>query len=227
MVRGQNPVTPRSACPHCHENIAWHDNIPVLSWILLCGKCRSCSKPISVLYPIVELLTALVFTLLWLYIPHVYFFSYAFFFSALIVSIRSDIETMLISRFVTLFLVPVGFFLSALGFLPITMIQSILGALAGYFSLYLFAKLFEWFTGKKGMGQGDLDLLAFIGSFIGPLGCWFVITIGSIIGSIWGISSILFLKKSKSTKIPFGPFLALGAISYVFLQDTVLQWLLS
>lgn len=142
-------------------------------------------------------------------------------------SIRSDIETMLISRFVTLFLVPVGFFLSALGFLPITMIQSILGALAGYFSLYLFAKLFEWFTGKKGMGQGDLDLLAFIGSFIGPLGCWFVITIGSTIGSIWGISSILFLKKSKSTKIPFGPFLALGAISYVFLQDTVLQWLLS
>jgi len=205
--------------------IAWHDNIPVISWMALFGRCRYCKKTISWLYPFIELTTTILLTCLYLYIPHQYFFSYFIFISALIVTIRSDIETMLISRYVTLFLVPVAFLLSWHGLLPISFFASICGAVIGYLFLSIINYIFKYATNKDGIGEGDFDLLCFIGSFTGIFGCWATVTIGSTLGSIFGIIYLLyacyFTEKTISTKIPFGPFLAFSAIMYVFLQHIV------
>lgn len=223
---------PRSYCPQCNTMIAWYDNIPVLSWLLLDGRCRSCKKAISFLYPFIELLTAILLSLLYFYIPQHYFFAYFVFFSALIVTIRSDIETMLISQYVTIFLIPFGFVFSACGLLPISLFESITGAVFGYLFLFSVNYIFKKLRNKNGIGEGDFDLLLFIGSFTGVLGCWATITIGSIAGSLYGFMYLLYdccINRNntitQNTKIPFGPFLALGAILFVFLHNHIV-WLL-
>ena len=193
------------------------------------GKCRSCNAPISVLYPFIELLTAMLLSLVVVYVPLHYFFSYFIFFSALIVTIRSDLETMLISRFVTLALVPLGFIFSAFGLLPLTLNESILGCFFGYGMLYSIALIFFAFTKRRGIGQGDLELLALIGSFTGILGCWVSLLIGSIMGSLVSFIYIAINPQQdiRTLKIPFGPFLAFGAITFVLMQPTIVRIMLA
>lgn len=222
-MRDQSVVKPRSRCTSCRRKLAWHDLIPVISWICLYGRCRYCHRPISILYPFIELLTAVLMVLLWLLVPHHYFLAYFIFFSALIVTIRSDIETMLISRFVTIFLIPLGLVCAAIGLLPISIVSSMLGAMLGYGFLYAVERVSRIATGKESIGQGDLELLAFIGAFTGPLGCWVSLLFGSLLGSLIGI---VYLGSSirRDTKIPFGPFLAWGAIIYVFFQNQISLW---
>lgn len=222
LIKGQSLIFPRSSCITCHQPIAWFDNIPVISWFFLLGTCRNCHQKISILYPFIELFTAISLTALWHIAPPVYFFSYFIFFSALIVSIRSDLETMLISRIVTINLIPITLLLTLFGLLPISPVASMLGALFGYFILFFVARAFNYLTGKDGMGQGDLDLLAFIGAFLGPLGSWFSLLVGSLTGSIIGIVYLLMTQKERSVKIPFGPFLALGAIGYVLFYKKII-----
>ncbi len=214
LILGQS-ITGRSRCPHCNHTITWYDLIPIISFVLLGGKCRTCHKPISWLYPFVELLTAIIMTALCLTTPTVYIPAYIIFFSALIVTIRSDIETMLISRYATVFLIPLGILLSSVGLLPITGTESVASAIVGSGLLWLIGKIFYVITGKVGMGQGDVDLLAFIGSFIGLVGLWVTIMTASLLGSIFGLSYMLATGTKHSVRIPFGPFLALGAIGYV------------
>jgi len=226
LIYQQDFLWSRSRCPKCSTQLAWYDLIPILSWITLGARCRTCKEPISVLYPFIELLTAVSLTMLYVYVPHYYFFSYFIFFSALLVTIRSDLETMLISRYATLFLVPVGILLSLLNMLPITSTESIIGSIFGYGVLYGIARLFYTITKKNGLGQGDIDLLAFIGSFTGIIGCWATILVGSIVGSLFGIIYTLIAKPTGQVKLPFGPFLALGAISYVFMQEWFAKMLL-
>jgi leader peptidase (prepilin peptidase) / N-methyltransferase len=218
LIKAESIIKPRSACPKCKKPIAWYDNIPVFSWLLLAGTCRHCKRAISVLYPFIEIITALVLLALYLYIPHHYFFAYFIFFSALIVTIRSDLETMLISRFMTVYLAPIGCALSAGGLLPISLPESILGAIFGYFFLQIINGVFKYFRGIEGIGEGDFELLLFIGSFIGIIGCWLSITLGSILGCFYGLTVILQKQPNdmRHTKIPFGPFLACGAIIFVF-----------
>lgn len=251
----------RSVCPHCNHQLAWYDNIPLISWLALRGKCRTCAQPISFLYPFIELLTGVLFVLLFKKIaascptefvrPEIAdqiceawqkvnpaddlesFFrssrrieglaSYFIFFSALIVTIRTDLEFMLISRYMTLFLVPGGIALSALGFLPISPLESLLCALGGYLLFYAIAQSFYWFTGREGMGQGDLDLIAFIGAFTGLMGVWMTILIGSILGSVSSAIYLLASGQERSTHIPFGPFLAFGAICYVLFAEQLMH----
>ncbi len=233
LILNQSIITPRSSCPHCESLIAWYDNIPVISWLLLGAKCRICKNSISLLYPFIEILTAVTLFLLYTYIPHHYFFGYFVFFSALIVTIRSDIETMLISRYVTLFLVPVGVYLSAQGLLPLSLRESIFGALFGYFFLFIINSVFKYFRNVDGIGEGDFDLLLFIGSFTGIIGCWISITIGSLLGSLYGMCTLLLSHQShdvttylQTTRIPFGPFLAFGAIIFTFIQQQIFHYLL-
>lgn len=209
-------LTGRSRCPHCATTIAWYDLIPVLSWLLLNGRCRTCHQPISSLYPLTELLTALIGTYAYFALPPTYWLGYGLFFSALIVSVRSDLECMLISRLATIYLVPIAFFLSPYNLLPISLTHSVFGALVGYGALWLVATLFTRFTGKQGMGLGDLDLLCFIGAFTGPIGVWISILVGSLTGSGIGLCYLLAQSRAFNTKIPFGPFLALGATLFVF-----------
>jgi leader peptidase (prepilin peptidase)/N-methyltransferase len=173
------------------------------------------------------LITACSLTALLCAVPTDYFLAYFVFISALIVTIRSDLETMLISRLVTLFLIPLGVIFSALGLLPISPFDSIAGTLLGYGSLWLTATVFYWCTKKEGIGQGDFELLAFIGSFTGLLGCWMTLLIGSVAGSVVGIMYLCLSKKGRETRIPFGPFLAVGAIVYILAQEWVARLFLT
>lgn len=148
----------------------------------------------------------------------IYWPAYALFFSALIVTIRTDLETMLISRYVTLALVPIGVLLSLFNLLPISLYTSIFGALFGYYLMWSIRALFKLLTGKIGIGQGDLDLMALIGSFTGALGCWITLSIGSVVGALLGSIYLTATKQSTTRPLPFGPFLALSACIYIFAQ---------
>jgi leader peptidase (prepilin peptidase)/N-methyltransferase len=220
----------RSFCPNCGYNIAWHDLVPIISWCYLRGKCRNCQQPISWLYPALELITVLTGLGLVYTIPPAYFLAYAIFCSALLITIRTDLQTMLISRFVTLFLIPVPLILSLIYFnhdflLPITIFASVKGALFGYFVLYFINKFFWLLTKKQGMGEGDMELLAMIGSFTGITGAWVSLMLGSFLGSLVGIILMYVSNHKTNLKIPFGPFLATSAIIYVLFQNQILNFL--
>ncbi|CAN5216147.1 hypothetical protein BH09DEP1_BH09DEP1_3700 [soil metagenome] len=221
ILRDQSIILPGSYCPHCKQCLCWYDNIPLLSYFLLGGKCRYCKKPISYLYPLIELITAVSLYALVLLVDSHYWLAYGFFFSALIVNIRTDLEQMLLSRYTTLLLIPFGWILSAIDWLPISLYESVLGSILGYFILFIVAKSFWWATKKDGMGQGDLELLAFIGAFIGPAGCCMTLFIASTVGAFFGLIYIAIFKQNRTTMIPFGPFLALGAFIYALFENSL------
>jgi leader peptidase (prepilin peptidase)/N-methyltransferase len=225
LVRNE-PLSGRSHCPHCHTSLAWYDLIPIVSWFLLRGSCRSCARPISWLYPAIEIITVISMLLLFTRLPFVYACTYFIFFSALIVTIRSDAETMLISRFASIYLVPVGIIASFFTLLPITVLDSIIGAASGYLFLLGIGTIFTRLRGVAGIGQGDLELLACIGAFTGIIGCWITICIASFAGSIYGIASMLAQRQHHAqTRIPFGPFLAIGALLFVLYQPLIIKLL--
>lgn len=213
----------RSFCPYCDEIIAWYDNIPVISWFLLRAKCRNCQAPISILYPFIELISLILLGSLIVKAPAEYLPAYFLFFSLLIISIRTDLETLLLSRYVTIFAAPIGILLASFGYLPISGFESLAGALFGYLLLAAVAYLFKKFTDRDGLGQGDIELLALIGSFTGIIGCWITLLIASIMGSVVGI---MYQRVTQSHLIPFGPFLALAAMAYILLQHQLLLLLL-
>ena len=219
-------LTGRSHCPHCLHTIKWYDLFPVISWVWLGGSCRSCKYPISPLYPFIELLTALTFMLLIYLVPTPYIPGYILLFSALIITIRSDLETMLIPRAATLLLIPFGLVFSACGLLPITFIEAIIGMLLGTAILFGIAKLFSFFYKQDCLGQGDIELIALIGAFTGPYGVWATLLIGSTVGSCIGIMYLLWSGNSRNTPLPFGPFLALGAMLYVLFNDAIIDLIL-
>ena len=137
-----------------------------------------------------------------------------------------DLETMLISRWVTIAFVPVGIIMSFTDTIPISPINSMMGAATGYLSLWLISALFYLITRKEGMGQGDLDLIACIGAFTGIVGVWMTVLLGSLFGSVVGIGYLIYQRRmQRYMKLPFGPFLALGAITYVLLQDPLLRFI--
>ncbi len=208
----------RSFCPSCKNIIAWYDNIPVFSWLCLKAECRSCKQSISWLYPFVEIITTALLFLLWQTVPAQYFPLYFIFFSALILTIRTDFDAMLISRFVTIYLMPAGLLAATFDYLPLTPISSIVGAIFGYAILWSAKKISFAMTHQDGIGQGDLELLAFIGGFTGPLGCWVALLVGSMSGTI--VSLIyMAITKQKIQKVPFGAYLSFGAITFVLFQD--------
>ncbi len=220
LIRGY-PLTGRSFCPHCRHPLAWYDMFPVISWIVLWGRCRNCRNIISPLYPFIELLTATVLTLMVLFIDKPYWLSYGIFISALIVTIRSDFDKMLISRYMTWGMIPIALLLSYFKMLPLTFQQSLLGALFGYIVLWLIARLFYLVRNIEGMGDGDIDLLAMIGAFTGITGAWTSLLLGSFLGVIASLLQLIFTKRAYS-KIAFGPWLATGAMLYIFFQDQIL-----
>lgn len=217
----------RSFCPHCFQTLAWYDLIPLFSYAYLRGKCRHCTLSISVLYPFIEALTVLSFFVAYYRIDSAYYCASFIFFSALIVTIRTDLETMLISQWTTLALVPVGIFFSFADMIPIYPLNSILGAAIGYFVLWTIGILFYLVTKKQGIGEGDFDLMALIGAFTGVLGVWATLLIGSLLGSlIGGLYLILNGSLHKNVKLPFGPFLALSAIFYMLFAESIMLFLL-
>lgn len=225
-------MRPRSHCTHCDHLIAWYDNIPVISWIILRGACRHCKQSISPYYPFIELSTMVTMTSLFLKIfkPYFYtaqslflcihpllsFLAYSLFFSALIISTATDLIAMVIPQCATLWLIPMGTAAAYFNIISISPLDSVIGTVAGYGALWFTAKLFTWFTKKEGLGIGDMELLAMIGSFTGPIGIWIGLMLGSLSGMILGGGYLVVTKKGHSARIPFGPFLALGAVLYFF-----------
>ena len=210
----------RSHCPTCDVLIAWYHNIPVLSWLLLGGRCCSCKSIISWIYPFTELVTAIGLTLIWHFMPFQSVYSgvvYTLFLSGLIVATVSDLHTMTIPQIASIWLAPVGLFASTLRLLPITLFQSVAGAAIGYASLWGINELFKKTRGMDGIGIGDMELFCMIGAFTGPIGLWHTLLIASVTGALVG-GGLRLLKQNSSPLIPFGPFLALGAFGHLIFQ---------
>ena len=209
-------VTPRSACPNCGHNITPLENIPVISYLMLGGKCKGCKVKISMRYPLIEVLTgALIGTVAYKY-GYTYSSLFAFIFVFALVTLTFiDFDTQLLPDDITLPLLWLGLLFNLnTGFTDLT--SAVIGAMAGYFILWAVYWLFKIVTGKEGMGYGDFKLLGAIGAWFGWQLLPAVILLSSVVGAIIGIAMIMFKGKSGSTAIPFGPFLALGGIAALF-----------
>ena len=175
-----------------------------------------CSTTPVILPILVSLFSITVFS--YAIITDVPFYLYIGFFSALVVTIFTDATTFLISRYVTLYAMPMGWLASNMGLLPITPLESIGGSLTGLFLLVMVRFISKKLLGKDGLGQGDVDLLCFIGAFTGPSGCWITLMTASLLGSIFGIVYFIATKGRRDILLPFGLFLGMGAILYVLFQ---------
>ncbi|MBN1881406.1 MAG: prepilin peptidase [Deltaproteobacteria bacterium] len=223
LPREQSIVHPGSCCPECKEPIRWYDNIPLISFIALRGKCRGCARPISWRYPIVELLTGLVCTgLFYLYGPSVPFVIYFILSASLIVVTMIDVDFQIIPNVISIPGILIGFALSFLN-PEISWKESALGILVGGGFLALTALGYYLWTKEEGMGMGDVKLLAMIGAFLGIGGVFFTILLGSIVGSICGIFMHMRHSGDEKMKIPFGPFLSLGAVCFIFFGRTLMD----
>ena len=208
-------VVERSHCPHCQHKLAPWENIPLLSYVLLRGRCRQCKAPISLQYPAVELATGLAF------LACAVHFGYGpaaglgmVLMGFLIVGIGIDLRTMLLPDEVTLPLMWIGL-LASLGNVFVSPMQAILGAVAGYLSLWSVYKVFKWVTGKEGMGYGDFKLLAALGAWCGVGAILPILLISSLVGAVIGSIWLAIKGRDRATPIPFGPYLAIaGAIQF-------------
>jgi len=168
------------------------------------------------------MLTAVLLTLMILYIPSQYWIGYGLFITACIVTIRTDFEKMLISRYVTWGLIPVAFIFSGLHFIPLTFLESFEGSLFGFCVLWIIAQLFYTIRNIEGMGEGDVDFLAMIGSFTGIAGAWTALLLGSFFGIISCLVQMAISKRAHP-KIAFGPWLATGAFVFIFFQKQIIN----
>ena len=222
LVHSNIPLTARrSHCPHCHQPIRWYDLIPVFSYIILRGRCRTCHARISPLYPLIEVGTVLVLYPIFSHFAPAAWCSYWLLFSALIINIRTDLETYLLSLYSTLYLIPVGWLLAALGYAATSLSLSLLGTAAGYGLLWGVNWLYFRATGRTGLGAGDAYLLALIGAFTGPLSVWFSLMIAASLGTVVGLALITTGRYHRHSALPFGPFLALGAIIFSYYQPLI------
>lgn len=215
---------PRSSCTSCNELIPFYDNIPVLSYLFLRGKCRFCREPISMRYPIIELLTGSFALITFLkYGLSLEALIYFVFIAALLVITFVDIDHQIIPDIISLPGIPI-FFLASFGLSQINWLDSLIGILVGGGSLFLVAWIYSLITHKEGMGGGDIKLLAMIGAVIGWKGVLFTIFVASAVGTLAGILVMLKSRKGMRLKIPFGPFLAIGGIAYIFLGPQLINW---
>ena len=223
---GESVAYPASHCPTCGAPIRIRDNIPLLSYFLLWGRCHACGTHISLRYPAVELTTAIAATVL------LYHFGlsptlavYGIFVAALIVISFIDIDHQIIPDVISLPGIAVGVVLSALGY-GVPVVDSAIGAVLGGGLLYLVAVGYQAWTGREGMGGGDIKLLAMIGAFLGWRGVLVTLLLGSFSGAVTGITLILARGADTRLPIPFGPFLALGAVCALFFGDALIHWYL-
>lgn len=204
-----NLAVPRSACPACNAPVLARDNVPLLSWLLLKGKCRSCSAPISPRYPLVEALTAVLSAVVAAKLGFGWPAALIIFISwGLIALTFIDLDKMLLPDQLTLPLLWLALLFSLSDSAFVNPAQAIVGAAAGYLSLWSVYWLFKLLTGKEGMGYGDFKLLAVFGALLGWQQLPLIILLSSVVGAVVGIILITVQGKSKATPIPFGPYIA-------------------
>lgn len=224
LPRGESFTWSRSRCPSCGKLIAWYDNIPVLSYILLRGRCRNCKTAISLRYPVVELITAFVF----LGIFNRYGFSwltleYCWFAFGLITVSFIDLDHMILPDVFTLSGIVIGLVGAALN-PDRSFYSSLIGVLLGGGFLWAVAWLYYVLRGQEGMGGGDIKLLGWIGAVLGWKSIPFIILFSSVLGSFVGIIIAIRSKGNLTTAIPFGPYLAIGALFHLFGGDQLSDW---
>ena len=203
-----NLVVPRSRCPHCGHQITALENIPVLSWLWLRGRCSQCQARISARYPLIETLTGLLAAVaIWrfgLTVPGIAAVALSF---ALVSLAFIDLDTQLLPDDITLPLVWLGLLVNLVGgFVPLR--DAVIGAMAGYLLLWSIYWIFRLLTGKEGMGYGDFKLLAALGAWFGWQSIPAIMLMSSVVGALVGISLMLFRSHGRETPIPFGPYLA-------------------
>jgi len=224
LPNDESIVSPGSHCPQCKNPIRGYDNIPLVSYIFLGGKCRYCRRPISMQYPLVEGVTALAsFFLFVKFGPSLqYLFLFAFLCSLIVITVI-DLYHQIIPDVISLPGIAVGL-LGALVLPQRSFLQAFLGMLLGGGSLFVVATIYQWVLKREGMGGGDVKLLAMIGAFLGWKAVILTIVLSSFIGSVAGI--LLMVAKGKDFKyaIPFGPFLSLAAAIALFYGEPMIRW---
>ena len=242
LPRDMSVVTPRSLCPHCEKQIRWYDNVPVLSFILLRGKCRDCGEAIGLRYPAVELLTGLVFGICFAYFgltPAA--FKYSLFGAIAVTLIFSDLEERILPDEFTIGGAIAGLIFS--WFVPLnpglayffvrktdnprmlSLIESALGVAICAGALWLVAYLYQKLRDKEGLGLGDVKMIAMVGAFLGLQGALLTLIVGSILGSVIGLIFIFTTGKNASTyELPFGTFLGVSSVAVAVFGETVVRW---
>jgi leader peptidase (prepilin peptidase)/N-methyltransferase len=217
---GQSPVRPRSACPACGADIAWYDNVPVLSWLLLRGRCRRCGSRISIEYPLVEAGTALIWLgIAWLYGPSWVGLRGAVLISVVLAIALIDARHYLIPDPLSLGGLVAGLALAPLPGPP-SLLAAVLGAAAGFGVLFVVGLVGEWMFKKPAMGGGDMKMMAMVGAFLGPSGAMLTIFLGALVGTI--VFAPVALRTDR--EVPFGVFLAIGAVATFLLGDLLVGW---
>jgi len=225
-----NLIVPRSACPHCGHVIGALENIPVISYLLLKGRCGACGEPISVRYPIVELMTGVLSGIVAWSFGAQWATCFALMITwALIALTFIDVDHQLLPDIITLPLLWLGLLVSLanlqVGGSPLfaDVRSAVIGAAAGYLSLWLVFHLFRLLTGKEGMGYGDFKLLAALGAWLGWQMLLLIILLSTLVGALIGIVMMLGGKRSRQTPIPFGPYLAAAGWIAMLWGDGIVQ----
>jgi leader peptidase (prepilin peptidase) / N-methyltransferase len=223
---GKSIVTPSSHCPRCKTPIRFYDNIPLVSFIILQGRCRKCHNPISLRYPLVEFLMGL-FSLILLvrYGISTLYLTYLAFFASLTLVSFIDLSHRIIPDVISLPGIVIGLVISFLH-PQLSFKNALIGVLVGGGTLYIVASIYQLVTKREGMGAGDVKLLAMIGAFIGWKGVLFAILCSSFIGSVVGVTLMLVFSADSKYAVPFGPFLSLGAVIYVLWGEALIVWYL-
>ncbi len=213
---------PRSRCPQCGHQLAWHENIPLLGWLRLGGSCANCGGRISLRYPFVEALTGALFAAAaWHAGPQPAALVYCLALALLVAAALIDLDTTLLPDKLTLPLVGLGLVAAWQGWSPISLADAALGAFFGYFSLWAVAALYQLLRGVQGMAEGDFKLLAGLGALLGWQSLPAIILLSSAVGAAVGIFMIVARGHGRSVPIPFGPYLAGGGITALFFGPTI------
>jgi leader peptidase (prepilin peptidase)/N-methyltransferase len=224
LPRQESIVWPGSHCPACSHPIAWYDNVPLLSYLVLLGRCRHCAIRIPWRYPVVEALNASGYVgLVWFFGPGWQAVAYGLLYSALLVVAGTDLTHKIIPNVITFPGMVVGL-VSAATVLPLGLVNGLIGLLVGGGILWLLAWASPYLFGKEGMGGGDIKLLAMIGAFLGWKPALITIMVGSFLGSLVGITLIAVRVIRREDYVPFGPFLVCGAVVALFFGQPILDW---
>jgi len=223
VPRDLSIIRPGSACPRCERPIRAWENVPVLSWIFLRGRCAGCKERISVRYPIVEAITSALFVVILWHFGFGIFLPFLFFFAAALVAVAwIDLDFRIIPDEISLGGLAIGLLGSF--FLPVTLPQALLGAAIGGGVLWGLGWAYEKSTGVEGMGGGDVKLAAMIGAFLGPGGVVFTLFLASLMGTIVGGGMMALSGAGRKTALPFGTFLAPAALVALFAAPLFFAW---
>ncbi len=224
LPEDESIVSPSSRCRSCGEPIAWHDNVPVASFVILGGRCRRCRAPFSMRYPFVEILTGAMFGLVAMQgSPPALTALQMAIVAVMIVITFIDIDHFLILDVITFPSIALGPVLAWLvGHVSVT--DSVLGIVGGGGLLWAFAWTYEKLRDREGMGLGDVKLLAMIGGLLGWQATLFSLFTGSLVGSVVGLAAVVLRRRQFDLEIPFGPFLAFGAVLYMFSGPELIDW---